>query len=145
MNRKGICYDVGSFMWMNWRPDYDPKTVQRELAIIKDDLHCNSVRICGRNLDRLLYASESGLGLGLEVWLSPLMWDKGPDETLSYVTDAASRAEPLNRRWPDRLVFSVGSELTLFMQGSSLEGTSPLESQTLPSSLESKPGSTTGR
>ena len=34
MNRKGICYDVGRVMYGNWRPDYDPKIVHREMEII---------------------------------------------------------------------------------------------------------------
>ena len=29
----------------DWRPDYDPKIVSRELEIINNDLHCNAVRI----------------------------------------------------------------------------------------------------
>jgi hypothetical protein len=33
------------------------------------------------------------------------------------VTEVAAAAEPLFRRWPDRLTFCVGNELTLFMRG----------------------------
>ena len=62
-------------------------------------------------------ASEDALSQGLEVWLSPEMWDKSQDETLEYTARAAERAEGLRQRWPGRLVFSVGSELTLFSQG----------------------------
>ncbi len=117
MNRKGVSYDAGRVMGFNWRPDFDPKIVHRELEIIMNDLHCNAVRICGRNIDRLMLASEIALEQGLEVWLSPEMWDKTPRQTLNYITEAAEAAENLRQRWPDRLVFSVGSELTLFMQG----------------------------
>ena len=45
------------------------------------------------------------------------MWEKSPQETLAYVTRAALAAEELRKRWPEGLVFSVGSELTLFMNG----------------------------
>ncbi len=117
MNRKGVSYDVGRVMGFNWRPDFDPKIVRRELAIIKNDLHCNAVRICGLNSDRLTVAAEAALEEGLEVWLSPEMWDKNPEKTLKYITKAAAEAEKLRQRYPDRLVFSVGSELTLFMRG----------------------------
>ena len=117
MNRKGICYDVGCVMDGNWRPIFDPEVIHRELGIIRDDLHCNAVRICGLDIDRLTTSAGDALEQGLEVWLSPLLWDKGPDETLAYITKAASAAEALHRQWPDRLVLSVGSELTLFMQG----------------------------
>ena len=117
MKRKGVCYDVGRVMYGNWRPDYDPRIVHRELEIIKNDLHCNAVRICGLDLKRLMTSAEDALQQGLEVWLSPEMWNKSPDQTLDYIIGAAVMAEKLSRQWGDKLVLSVGSELTLFMKG----------------------------
>jgi hypothetical protein len=118
LNRKGVCYDVGRvLMDGNWRPKFDPEIVRRELGIIKDDLHCNAVRIQGLDIDRLMTASKEALSQGLEVWLSPEMWDRSQDETLEYIARAAERAEGLRQRWPGKLVFSVGSELSLFSQG----------------------------
>jgi len=118
MKRKGVCYDAGRvLMGANWRPKFDPRVVHRELEIIKDDLHCNAVRICGLDVDRLVAASEDALAQGLEVWFSPEMWDRSQEETLQYITRAAVSAEKLRQRWPGRIVFSVGSELTLFMRG----------------------------
>lgn len=118
MQRKGVCYDVGRVMMgRNWRPDFDPKVVHRELEIIKRDLHCNAVRLQGLDLDRLAVAAEDALRQGLEVWFSPEMWDREPEETRSYVVDGAKRAEELRGRWPNHVVFSVGSEVTLFTQG----------------------------
>jgi hypothetical protein len=104
-------------MGENWRPKFDQKIVHRELGIIGGDLHCNAVRICGFDIDRLMTASEDALSQGLEVWLSPEMWDRSQDETVEYIAKAAERAEGLRQRWPGRLVFSVGSELTLFSEG----------------------------
>ena len=83
MRLKGVSYDVGRVMGGNWRPAFDPKVVHRELEIIKNDLHWNSVRICGLDIQRLIVAAEDALKLGLEVWLSPEMWDKGREETLA--------------------------------------------------------------
>jgi len=117
MRLKGVSYDVGRVMGGNWRPTFDPKVVHRELEIIKNDLHCNSVRICGLDIQRLMVAADQALKLGLEVWLSPEMWDKGQEETLAYISKAAAAAENLRSLWPHKLVFLVGSELTLFMQG----------------------------
>jgi hypothetical protein len=115
---KGVCYDVGRvLMGSDWRPNFNQRTVHRELEIIKNDLHCNAVRICGRDIERLGSSAEDALEQGLEVWLSPEMWDKSQDETLEYIARAAQRAEQLRQRWPGKLVFSVGSELTLFSQG----------------------------
>ena len=117
MNRKGVSYDVGRVMGINWRPIFDLKIVHRELEIIKNGLHCNAVRICGLNIDRLMIAAEDALKQGLEVWLSPELWDKSQERTLKYITKTATAAESLYQRWPDQIVFSVGSEFTLFMQG----------------------------
>jgi len=104
-------------MGVNWRPTFDPKVVHRELEIIRNDLHCNAVRICGLSIDRLTRAAADALGLGLEVWLSPELWNKSQKETLEYIRKAAAAAEQLSRQAPERLVFVVGSELTLFMLG----------------------------
>lgn len=118
MKRKGVNYDVGRVMMgEHWRPTFDPKIVHRELEIIKNDLHCNAVRICGLDIDRLVTASEDALKQGLAVWLSPEMWDKSQEETLDYIVKAAAAVEQLREYWPQQLVLSIGSELTLFMQG----------------------------
>jgi hypothetical protein len=120
MNRRGVCYDVGRVMMgQDWRPVFLPSQVRRELEIIKNDLHCNAVRICGQNVDRLMTAGEYALDQGLEVWLSPELWDKSPEETLEYVVSVAERAEGLRKHGGGDVIFSVGSELTLFMGESS--------------------------
>ncbi len=132
MNRKGVCYDVGRVMLgVNWRPKFDAPVVHRELGIIKNDLHCNAVRICGLDIERLIVASEDALALGLEVWLSPEMWDKKQVETLQYLVRAATEAEKLRQKYPGKLVFSLGSELTLFMQDI-VEGDNFLERMSSP-------------
>lgn len=136
MNRKGVCYDVGrTMMGGDWRPNYNPQVVHRELEIIKNDLHCNAVRICGLDLERLRTSAEDALEQGLEVWLSPEMWDRPQAETLAYIGKAATMAEELRKRWPGRLVFSVGSELTLFMMDI-VEGKNVFERMNNPSFWE---------
>jgi hypothetical protein len=117
MNRRGVLYDAGRVLGLNWRPVFDRQTVRRELQIIRDDLHCNAVKICGRDLDRLVAASEDALRLGLEVWFSPELWDRPTGETLAYIATAAGEAERLRRQWPDLVVFSVATEATLFVRG----------------------------
>lgn len=117
MRWKGVSYDVGRVFGGNWRPIFDPAVVRRELEIIKADLHCNAVRICGQDISRLIQAAELALDAGLEVWLSPELWNKSPERTRRYIVEAASAAEPLRQRWPDKVVFCMASELTLFMRG----------------------------
>lgn len=118
MKRKGVCYDVGRVMMgANWRPKFDPMIVKEELEIIRKDLHCNAVRICGLDTNRLFQAAEFALEQGLEVWFSPEMWDRTQEETLEYLIRASHDAESLRKKWPGKVMFSLGSELTLFMKG----------------------------
>jgi hypothetical protein len=115
-----VVYDVGRSMGalsMNWRPDYTPALMRRELDIIQAGLHANAVRLGGRDPRRVLAAADYAASIGLNVWLGPELWNATPRRTLSYVTAAAAAAEPLFQRWPDQLTFSVGNELTLFMRG----------------------------
>jgi len=113
LNIKGVCYDVGRVMGINMRPNFDISVVKNELSIIKNDLHCNAIRICGLDLGRLLAASNEALKNGLEVWLSPEMWDKPPSITSRYILEAAKMAQSLG----GKVVLSLGSELTLLMRG----------------------------
>lgn len=123
MNRRGVTYDTGAVFYgsggggIPTRPKLDLATAERELQIARDDLHCNAVRLIGRDVDRLVGVAERALALGLEVWLSPALWGRSPDETLHYDVSAAERAERLRQQHPGRFVLVLGSELTLFMQG----------------------------
>ncbi len=82
MERKGVDYDVGRVLEGTLsRPVFDTRIVHREIEIIKNDLHCNVVRISGTNIDRLMIAAEDALKQGLEVWLSPHLSEKNEQET----------------------------------------------------------------
>ena len=122
MNRRGVTYDTGMVFSgpgysVPTRPKLDLATAERELQIVRDDLHCNAVRLIGRDVDRLVRVAGRALALGLEVWLSPALWGRPPEETLRYCVPAAERAEELRKQHPDRFVLVLGSELTLFMEG----------------------------
>jgi hypothetical protein len=122
MNRRGVTYDTGIVFSgpgysVPTRPKLDLATAERELQIVRDDLHCNAVRLIGRDVDRLVQVAERALTFGLEVWLSPALWGRPLDETLRYCVSAAGRAEELRKQHPDRFVLVLGSELTLMMQG----------------------------
>ena len=118
MKRKGINYDVGiEFHWdYISRPEFDAGIVHRELEIIRNDLHCNAIRISGTDINRSIDTAEDALKQGFEVWLSPHLHDKSPDETLEYTIRCAAAAEHLRKQWPQE-VFILGCELTWFMQG----------------------------
>lgn len=118
MKIKGVCYDVGRVVGgEDARPEFDEGTTRRELEIIRRDLHCNTVRICGQDVERLITAGRLALDLGLDVWLSPELWGHELPEALEYLAGAARRAEELRRYAEGRVVLSVASEATLFMPG----------------------------
>ena len=117
MKTLGVCYDAGVVKDIPWRPSLDAHTARREMEIIRHDLHCTAVRVVGREVGRLELATEAALGAGLEVWFSPTVWDRGPDETIADTVRAARAAERLRSASPGRVTFVVGGELTLFMRG----------------------------
>lgn len=117
MRRKGVVYDVGCVSGVNWRPDYTPALMRRELEIIRTGLHCTAVKIRGRDIGRVAAAAEEALRLGLEVWFCAESWNRSPDTTVRHIRRAAVAAQELHARWPGRLVFNVGTELTVFMRG----------------------------
>jgi hypothetical protein len=128
MHRQGINYDVGTLTVSkesSSRENFDPLIVQREIEIIKNDLHCTAIRIAGQGLTRLLLASEYALRQGLEVWFSPRWIDATQQEMLAYLAQCAQAAEHLRQQSP-QMVFVVGCELTFFLQGL-VEGNTALE------------------
>lgn len=120
---RGVNFDVGIDFGRGYvsRPDFDPRIVRRELEIIRDDLHCNAVRVSGTDPGRLLSAAQTALEQGLDVWVSPHLHDHGPQQTTDYLTECAKQAERLRRQavggdGPE-VVFVAGCELTWFMNG----------------------------
>ncbi|WP_190125867.1 hypothetical protein [Streptomyces inusitatus] len=104
---------------------FDPAVVRRELAIIRDHLHCNAVQIIGGDPDRLESAAGFAAELGLEVWFSPYPLELDPDRILALFRDCAERAERL-RRQGAAVVFVAGVELSVMNRGF-LPGKSPEE------------------
>ena len=58
MRGKGITYDTGFLTPVgSTHEPFDSDMVQHEMRIIRDDLHCNAVRITGGDVDRLEIAA----------------------------------------------------------------------------------------
>ena len=98
------------------REHFDPGVVRRELAIIRDDLHCNAVQIIGGDPERLERTAGYAAGLGLEVWFSPYPLELAPEGILALFADCAERAERLRERGAE-VVFVTGVELSLMNRG----------------------------
>src|SRR4051794_13180175 len=108
MRGKGMTYDTGFVrMGSNSRRHFDPKVVVRELTIIRDDLHCNTIHLIGGDPERLEVAAGLAVDLGLEVWFSPYPLELTAGEMLSLFIDCAGRAERLRQQGGD-VVFVTG-------------------------------------
>lgn len=117
MRAKGIAYDTGFIRSGGTsRESFDLDVVRRELAIIRDDLHCNAVHLVGGDPERLERAARCAADLGLEVWFSPYPLELPPARILSLFTDCARRAERLRREGAD-IVFVTGVELSIMNPG----------------------------
>jgi hypothetical protein len=117
MRAYGVTYDTGfPSAGTTTHEPFDPDTVRREMRIIRDELHCDAVRVTGGDQDRLETAARHAAEAGLEVWYSPFTNGLTQDELMAFIVDAAARAELL-RREGGRVVFLTGSEISLFTDG----------------------------
>ncbi|MFE5914372.1 hypothetical protein ACFQ6B_35560 [Streptomyces wedmorensis] len=117
MRARGMTYDTGFVLHgRTSREHFDPAVVRRELAIIRDDLHCNAVQIIGGDPGRLELAAGAAAELGLEVWFSPYPLELDPRQILTLFRDCAERAERL-RRQGATVVFVAGVELSVMNHG----------------------------
>ena len=117
MRGRGINYDTGFFnAGTSTREPFDPEIVRREMQIIRNDLHCNAVRITGGHPDRLEIAAKLAAAVGLEVWFCPFTNGLTQDELVDLLEDCAERAERLRKTGAD-IVLLTGSELTVFTLG----------------------------
>lgn len=117
MRARGITYSTGFVRdGVNSREHLDPNMVRRELTAIRDDLHCNAVRVIGGDPERMEQAAAYAADLGLEVWLSPYPLELTTEETLALITDCAERAERIRQRGAE-VVLVTGAELSLMNPG----------------------------
>jgi hypothetical protein len=117
MRANGINYDTGFInKGVTSREPFDIEVVKRELQIIRDDLHCNAVRVTGGDPERLEIAAGIAAEAGLEVWFSPFTCDLTYEEMLDLLADCAERAERLRRRG-SVIVLVVGAEISLLNRG----------------------------
>src|SRR5438105_8226391 len=95
MQHKGINYDTGTKTTTGGltRETLDAATITKEIDIIKNELHCNAIRVSGIDIDRVVQASETALQQGLTVWFSPSLVYSDQASTFKYIIRAAAAAE----------------------------------------------------
>jgi hypothetical protein len=117
MRIKGIVYDTGFINnGVTTKENFDLNIIKREMHIIKNDLHCNAVRITGGDAERLEIVASLVASEGLEVWYCPFTCGLTISELNSFLIDAAERAEHI-RSLGTEVVFITGSEISLINKG----------------------------
>jgi hypothetical protein len=120
MQYKGVTYDVGTEYVPNilTKDHFNLELVNKDMDAIKNQLNCNSVRIYGKESQKLILAAESALQQGLNVWLSPRLINENQESTLSHLKWIATAFEILKQKYPSQeLIFIIGGELTIDMAG----------------------------
>jgi hypothetical protein len=113
----GIDYDTGFLPEPdNSRKVFTEDAVRADLTAIVEQLHCQSIRVSGGDLDRVDVAAGHAAELGLEVWYAPFPVDLTPEETIALHADGAARAKRL-RDTGAEVVYVAGCEATLFGKG----------------------------
>jgi hypothetical protein len=114
---RGINYDTGFLPGRQLtRKTFSPETVRRDMAVIADELHCDAVRVSGREPERLSTAARYAADAGLEVWFAPFPVDLPAERLLPFFADCARRAEAV-RRTSAEVVFVTGCEISMFCGG----------------------------
>ncbi|WP_246613437.1 hypothetical protein [Paractinoplanes bogorensis] len=96
----GMNYDTGLVSGGSTTHEpFDAGTVRSDLRVIRDELHCDAVRITGGVQDRLELAADAGL----EVWYCPFTNGLDRDGLRDFLLDGAERAVGrLSHRFRDR-------------------------------------------
>ena len=118
MKYRGINYDIGTITVTGGltREIFDANVVAKEIAIIKNKLHCNAIRISGLDTGRLSKAAEIALQQGLTVWFSPALHYNTQENTMNYILQNAAEAEKLRLQFQN-IIFVMGCELSVFTSG----------------------------
>ncbi|MFF2846407.1 hypothetical protein ACFVT5_08745 [Streptomyces sp. NPDC058001] len=117
MRARGINYDTGFLPGDHLsRTTFTPRTVRDDMTVIRRELHCDAVRVSGRDPERLSVAARCAADAGLEVWFAPFPVDLPADRLLPFFADCARRAEELRRDGAE-VVFVTGCEMSAFCGG----------------------------
>lgn len=108
LNVRGISYLLG---------ESGIDDVRRDLEVIEQDLHCNTVTLIGGDVEQLIESARAALDIGLAVHLRPHATDRSRRELLELLDAVAAAAEALRREHPDRVTLLVGSELSHTVPG----------------------------
>ncbi|MGI5191852.1 hypothetical protein ACQEVI_27175 [Promicromonospora sp. CA-289599] len=115
---RGINYDTGTNYMPGWhsRQDWSTEGMRTDIAVIRDQLHCNAVTLFGSQLPHLAECAEYAADAGLALWLQPRLIDVHAETALDHLTQVADLAQALHDRGAD-VRLNVGCELSIFAPG----------------------------
>ena len=115
---RGVVYDVGlKFGGTTLSVEnFDSARVDYDMNVIKNILCCNTVRIEGESIARLVVASRIADKYDLKILFNPWKMEVDRDQTIEYMANAAISAEKLRKEGID-LIFVAGCEYSLFCKG----------------------------
>jgi len=115
---RGINYDTGTSFRKDElsRHEFDESTIKKEIEIIKNELHCDAIKITGHDVYRLTKAADFALEQRLQVWLTPSNTDATGEEALKHLVECAAAAEKLRIKYGN-IIFVLGYEYSLFLKG----------------------------
>ncbi|OKJ40061.1 hypothetical protein [Streptomyces sp. CB01580] len=117
MRARGVNYDTGFLPGQDLsRKTFTHETVRHDMAVISDELHCDAVRVSGRDPERLSIAAHCAAAAGLEVRFAPFPVDLPSDRLLLFFADCARRAEAVRENGAE-VVFGAGCEMSAFCGG----------------------------
>ncbi|WP_280435441.1 hypothetical protein [Nocardia carnea] len=117
MRARGINYDTGFLPGEDLsRKVFTEEAARRDMAVISGELHCDAVRVSGRDPERLSIAAGCAAAAGLEVWFAPFPVDMPAGLLLPFFADCARRAEAVRLAGAE-VVFVAGCEMSAFCGG----------------------------
>jgi len=117
LRARGINYDTGLLPGDKIsRQVFTSDAARHDMAVISGELHCDAVRVSGRDPERLSVAGRHAADAGLEVWFAPFPVDFPADRLLPFFADCAQRAETIRHDGAD-VVFVTGCEISAFCGG----------------------------
>lgn len=119
MKIKGMNYDIGiEFAYGNPNSRnniWNKEAFKRDLEIIRDELHCNALRLSGTDVQDMIEGTEMVLKAGLDCWVSPHYIDAPLDDVEQKTLATAAGVEPLRAKYPDNeVVIIYGCEMHHF-------------------------------
>ncbi|MFJ8631294.1 abortive phage infection protein [Streptomyces sp. NPDC093568] len=114
LKHRGVVYTVGAGETPGTA--WSAARMRRDIRVIRDDLHADTVDVTGDGVDRLTATAAEAAERGLHVWLQPTLGDLPEKQILDSIAECGRFAERLRRQGAS-VDFSVGCEFWLFVPG----------------------------